>query len=326
MASIGDRALREQLLNRRHRLQAVLPASDDSELVRRLNEVDAALDRMDRGTYGICEVCHDSVENDRLLMDPLTRFCLDHLSPEQQRALEHDLELAARIQKRLLPKQDLRFAGWQVRYHYQPLGPVSGDYCDALTSEDGDPSLLVLLGDVSGKGVAASMLMAHLNAMFRSLSGFSMPVSQMMDRANRLFCESTLASHFATLVCLRAHSPGEVEISNAGHTRVALVCGGELSMLEPGDLPLGMFATSTYSSREDRLQAGDSILIYSDGLSEAQNPRGAEYGEARLKAFVCEHHSLPPEELIRAWVADLEDFRGGTPLADDLSAMVIRRL
>lgn len=170
------------------------------------------------------------------------------------------------------------------------------------------------------------MLMAHLNAMFRSLSGFRMPVCQMMERANRLFCESTLASHFATLVCLRAHPSGEVEISNAGHSRVALVCDGELSMLEPDDLPLGMFATARYTSRDDRLKAGDSILIYSDGLSEAQDPRGAEYGDARLKAFVREHHSLAPDELIRAWVADAGHFRAGTPLADDLSIMVVRRL
>jgi len=338
MAGMGDRALREQLVERRSRLRAALPAEDDSEVIRLLNEVDAALERMDRGTYGICETCHEPVEADRLLMDPLTRFCLDHLNPEQQRALEHDLELAASIQRGLLPRPELSFAGWQVHHHYQPLGPVSGDYCDAVTIEDaeakaasppldgGGSSLLLLLGDVSGKGVAASMLMAHLNALFRSLSGFRMPLEQMMERANRVFCESTLASHFATLVAIRAQSSGEIEVCNAGHSPVVLVCGGEVSLLEPDDLPLGMFVTARFSSRKGRLGAGDSILAYTDGLSEAQGAGGAEYGEARLKAFARHHHTLPAGGLLRAWLQDVDQFRAGVPLSDDLSAMVVRRL
>jgi phosphoserine phosphatase RsbU/P len=183
----------------------------------------------------------------------------------------------------------------------------------------------VLLGDVSGKGVAASMLMAHLNAMFRSLSGFTMPVCEMVERANRLFCESTLASHFATLVCIRAHFSGDVEICNAGHCPVALVSTNGVSLIEPGDLPLGMFATAHYTSRNEHLNSGDTMLVYTDGLSEAQNPRGVEYGDVRLKDFVRERRSLPPDRLLGAWLEDLLDFRGGVPLADDLSAMVVRR-
>lgn len=217
MASMGDRALRQQLIERRHRLQAELPAEDDAELIRLLNEVDAALERMDRGIYGFCDVCHEPVEGDRLMMDPLTRFCLDHLTAEQQRALEYDLQLAANIQKGLLPKRAVQLAGWEVHYHYEPLGPVSGDYCDIIAGQDGDAGLLLLLGDVSGKGVAASMLMAHLNALFRSLAGLNLTVCDMMERANRVFCESTLASHFATLVCMRAGVSGDIEICNAGH-------------------------------------------------------------------------------------------------------------
>lgn len=326
MGVAGERVLREQLLQRRQKLQSALPASDDSELFRLLNEVDAALERMERGSYGLCDVCHEPVEAERLLADPLTRFCLDHLSRDQQRALEHDLELAASIQKRLLPRRDLEFAGWQVRYHYQALGPVSGDYCDILPNEDGEPSLLLLLGDVSGKGVAASMLMAHLNAMFRSLGGFNMPVCQMMERANRVFCGSTLASHFATLVCIRAQASGEVEICNAGHSPVVLVSGGEPAMLDSEDLPLGMFESAHFSSRNGRMSPGDTILTYTDGLSEAQGVNGAEYGDARLDAFVRAHHKLAPDRLIGEWIKDVDSFCAGAPPADDLSAMVIRRV
>ncbi len=324
MASMGDHALRQQLLVRRRRLQAELPAEDDSELIRLLNEVDAALERMDRGTYGFCDVCHGPIESERLLTNPLTRCCLDHLTAEQQRALERDLELAANIQRALLPKGAVRKAGWEVYYYYEPLGPVSGDYCDIIPTEDGEAGMLLLLGDVSGKGVAASMLMAHLNALFRSLGGLEMGVCELMERANRVFCESTLASHFATLVCMRAQASGEVEICNAGHGPVALVQGGKLTVLESSDLPLGMFTTAHFSSRSRTLQPGDTILVCTDGLSEAQSPEGAEYSE-QLEAFAQRNHDLPADRLIRAWLEDVRDFRAGSRPADDLAAMVIRR-
>src|SRR6185369_2759205 len=112
------------------------------------------------GTYGYCEVCKDPIEADRLLADPILRFCIDHLTPAQQHDLQEDLKLAARIQKGLLP-QAISFDGWEVCYHYEPAGVVSGDYCDLIPSQSGD--LYFVVGDVSGKGVPASMLMAHLH-------------------------------------------------------------------------------------------------------------------------------------------------------------------
>ncbi len=159
--------------------------------------VDDALARMENGTFGICEQCHDTIEADRLLCDPLVRFCLDHLSNDEQRALEKDLALAAGIQKALLPSQDWAVDGWRACYHYQPANIVSGDYCDLIETQDG---FLFLVGDVSGKGVAASMLMSHLHATFRSLAGQNLPLQNMVEHANRLFAESTAAGQFATMV------------------------------------------------------------------------------------------------------------------------------
>jgi len=177
MAAISDQFLRTQLEQRRQRLETGIALSpENSPLVRLLEEVDSALARMEKGTYGLCETCHDAVERHRLIADPLIRYCLDHLTAEQQRALEQDLELAARIQRALLPRQDLRVGNWQVHYHYEPAGPVSGDYCDLIHSDGEAGDLLFLLGDVSGKGVAASMLMSQLHAMFRSLASVGLPL------------------------------------------------------------------------------------------------------------------------------------------------------
>ena len=129
MVAAIEPLLREQLIDRRQKLEAVAHGFHrPPELAQLLQEVDAALDRMDRGVYGLCEVCHDPVETERLLADPLQRFCLGDLTVSQQRALEQDLELAAQIQVGLLPQRNQKIDGWEVAYHYQPAGPVSGDY------------------------------------------------------------------------------------------------------------------------------------------------------------------------------------------------------
>ncbi len=326
MAAIGDQFLRTQLEERRQRLQTALNSSAaNTPLAQLLLEVDAALERMESGTYGLCEECHEAIEKDRLIADPLTCYCLDHLTSAQQRALEEDLELAARIQRALLPQRNLRHAGWLVHHHYEPAGPVSGDYCDVIRSANGDEELFFLLGDVSGKGVAASMLMSHLHAMFRSLTSVGLPLEQLLERANRVFCESTMAGHYATLVCGRASRSGEVEISNAGHLPSLLIHKGDVTRIEATGLPLGMFSSGNYPVKKTRLEPGDTLFLHTDGLSETRDHSGAEYGLARLTRFVGGCHGLSPEALTASCLKDLKAFSSGTPRADDLTVMVIRR-
>ena len=166
-----------------------------------LQEVDTALERLESGTYGLCEVCHDPVEAERLIANPLERFCLDHLNANQRRALEDDLNLASQIQRGLLPAHNLRFDGWHFDYRFEPAGLVSGDYIDII--QTGETDLYFALGDVSGKGVAASMLMAKLHAVFRSLIPLGLGVDQLTERASRLFGESMLPGQYATLICGR---------------------------------------------------------------------------------------------------------------------------
>jgi sigma-B regulation protein RsbU (phosphoserine phosphatase) len=203
MAAVMESVIREQLIDRKVRLEsALMNVHGDEGLLGLLGQVDAALDRVEAGVYGLCEVCHDTVESDRLLADPLVKVCIGCMGPDERRALEDDLELAATIQRGLLPERNLQVDGWHASYHYQPALHVSGDYCDLITTPE--RQLYFILGDVSGKGVAASMLMAHLHAMFRTLISVGLPLKQLMERASRVFCESTLPTHYATLVCGRA--------------------------------------------------------------------------------------------------------------------------
>lgn len=315
----------DQLIDRRRRLEtaaATLPAA--AEVRRLLGEVDQALQRIERGTFGLCEVCHDPIETDRLLADPLTRFCLDHLTAREQRALEQDLDLAARIQRELLPKPDALGAGWQIAYHYQPAGPVSGDYCDLLPGLNGDVYFLV--GDVAGKGVAAAMLMSHLSATLRTLISIGLPLPELMQRASRVFCESTLPTHYATLVCGRASASGEIEICNAGHPPPLVIRGGEVTPLAATALPIGMFSSEEFACETVRLAPGDTMLLYTDGVIEAQNSAGTDYGLDRVCAFA--HQPLPdtPRAIVDACVRDLGGFLASQQPTDDVTIMAMRRV
>jgi len=188
MATLEISFLHDQLEERKRRLEeAIALAPQSAGLLGLLREVDLALHRMDKGSYGLCQECHEAIERDRLLADPLVCYCLDHLTQPQRAALQRDLDLACQVQRNLLLQAGLRAGNWETSYHYAPVGPVSGDYCDLMPF---DGQLFFVLGDVSGKGVAASMLMTQLHALFRSLTSMALPLAQIVTQANRLFCES----------------------------------------------------------------------------------------------------------------------------------------
>jgi sigma-B regulation protein RsbU (phosphoserine phosphatase) len=317
--------IRAQLIDRRRRLErAVNEFEEPTRLVALLQEVDLALERVGNGTYGLCKTCNDSIEEDLLLMDPLVCFCFDHLDSDQLRAFEHDLELASRIQAALLPDNNLSTAGWEVHYHYQPAGPVSGDYCDLVTFPGKKNGLLFALGDVSGKGVAASMLMSHLHAVFHSLASVDQSVSRLMEGANRLMCESTMSTHFATLVFGKAGKDGKVEVCNAGHLSPLLLHGDDVLSIEATGLPTGIFYTTTYSVKSVNLNKNDRLILYTDGLSEAACG-DALYGEDRVSRLASQHAGLSAGKLVAAYVEDLNAFTSGCAGQDDFTIMVIQR-
>jgi sigma-B regulation protein RsbU (phosphoserine phosphatase) len=318
--------LRRRLLNRRNRLETAMGEfKETSQLMHLLQEVDSALERMNGGTYGLCEVCHEPIEQERLAADPCVKNCLGCLTPDQQRALEQDLDLASRIQAQLLPKENLSLDGWETYYHYQPAGLVSGDYCDLINSDSGKGEFHFLIGDVSGHGVAASMLMAHLHAMFRTLIAVGLSTDQLVARANRIFCESTISADYATLVCGRAGISGAVEVCNAGHCPPLVIRNGEIVSLEATGLPVGIFGAGEYSTTRMQLSPGDSLLLYTDGLTEAKDRNEVEYGTERLVKLVESRHELSPQALTQLCLEDLKSFVSGAPAADDLSVLAIRR-
>ena len=312
--------LRSDLINWRERLQATA-SPDTVRLDGLLREVSAAIERLDLESYGVCQICNEMIGQTTITADPLARSCFDCLTPAQLAELEDDLDRAWMIQGELLPKQDFKFNGWDVSYHYKAAGPVSGDYCDLMSTDSGD--LYFLIGDVSGKGVAASLLMSRLHAIFRSLISLGLGVGELVERANHLFADTTMRPYYATLVCGKAAPDGRVEICNAGHCPPLFLHGGEVSSIAATGLPVGMFCQEKYESTHLRVEKGDRLLLYTDGLSEARDLKEVEYGDGRIHSLMSDCAQLSAASVVGRLLADVRDFAAGTTISDDLTIMAI---
>ena len=315
--------LRTDLMNWRRRLEATAEGSNgDLELGGLLREVQAAIENLTRAeSYGVCQVCHDLIGQAAMNADPLARFCLSCLTPRQLEELERDLDRAWLIQGESLPKQNLKFNGWEVAHHYQPAGLVGGDYCDLVVTEAGD--LYFMIGDVSGKGIAASFLMSRLHAIFRSLIGSGLSVTELVERANGVFADTTMRPYYATLVCGRATANGAIEICNAGHCAPLHLHDGQVTSVPATGLPLGMFCDQRYGVTTLDAAQGDRLVLYTDGLSETRDKNDDEYGKDRLQLMLSQSHALPTQALVTRVLEDARVFSEDQPLQDDLTLMAI---
>jgi sigma-B regulation protein RsbU (phosphoserine phosphatase) len=169
------------------------------------------------------------------------------------------------------------------------------------------------------------MLMAHLHAMMRTLVSVGLPMQHLMERASRLFCESTLPTQYATLVCGRALPGGDVEVCVAGHVPPVLLQSERVRLLEAAGLPVGMFCTEEFSVERLHLAPGDTLVMVTDGVSEAENAAGAEYGTGRLSRFVHERRALSAHELVNACLSDLITYRAAAAPADDVTLLALQR-
>jgi len=326
MERLSNDELREQLGKRRDGLQeSIARVGREEELLALLREVDAALEKIDTGTYGLCETCHDPIEDDRLAVNPLIRNCLDHLTAAEQRMLEYDLDLAHQVQSALLPKQGSISRSWTAAHYYEPAGSVSGDYLDILVSDPLRDSFFFLVGDVTGKGVAASILMSNLHAIFRTLTRTPASLAHLLEQANRLFCEWTTSRYFATLASGKVTDNGIIEFASAAHPPPLLLSASGVRTLDATGLPLGMFCSATYHAIQHPVEAGDTLVLYTDGLTEARDAADREYGLDRLSKLLAGLRSESPERIVRAVVRDLQTFRGASGKLDDLSLLVLQR-
>jgi sigma-B regulation protein RsbU (phosphoserine phosphatase) len=232
------------------------------------------------------------------------------------------LELAARIQNGLLPATDVAIAGWEIAYHYRPAGVVGGDYCDVIADDHG--GLYFIIADVAGKGVAAAMLTANLRAVVRALVPMGLPLRKMLAQANRLFCESKLPMQYATLVVGHSSAAGALELLNAGHLPALLLHGSQVECFDSNDLPLGLFCDQEFTPVRTQLRPQDTLVLFTDGVSEAENPAGEEYGTHALRMLLEQSGLCCPETLVESCRKHVEEFRAGGERTDDETLLAIQ--
>jgi len=320
-------SLRRQLTDRQARLRdAMSRVEPDADLVRLIEQVDSALARLGTKDYARCLICKEDVEEKDLFINPLLEYCLCNLSPQQQSDLEDDLQLARRIQAGLLPDPDLVSSGWEAYYRYEPLGVVSGDYCDLWVAADEPGTIYFAVGDVSGKGVAASLLMAHLQAAFRSLVDSGVPLAKLVAQVNRQLLRAAIPTHYATLACGRLNKNGDVEIVNAGHCAPLIARSGSIESIESTGFPVGLVVDRPYDVAQFRLSQGDTLLLYTDGLTEARGLNDEEFGPDRLAQILAQHsNARTPRALVQNIRENLANFLGEAHVADDLTILAVQR-
>lgn len=242
---------------------------------------------------------------------------------EVEPSLATELKLARQVQTSLLPERNCCLGSWRFAYSYEPASAVGGDYVDLIRLESGD--FYFALGDVSGKGIAASMLMSHLHATLRALVSAGMGLEEIVRNTSRHFCHSSLPAQFATLVLGRADQAGNILMVNAGHTPVLHGNDKEIEIIKATGVPLGLFCRTDFKIVQFQVRRHSSLVLYSDGITESRDRAGNEYGLDRLIADLQANNHLLPQGIVEQISGKLAQFTGHAPLADDRSILVLAR-
>lgn len=240
-------------------------------------------------------------------------------------SLKRDLEVAREIQLAMLPDGTWAAPGVEASGLTRPANTVGGDFYDILPRPDG--RVLVALGDVAGKASPAALLMALFLAMLRTLVDEELALAELARRLNIQVSKHAPPSRFITLFMgLFDPRTGELEFINAGQTPPLLLrAGGSVERLSTGGVALAMFEGSTYEPGFARLDPGDALIMYSDGITEAESPAGLMFEEFGLEAAVRATPGVSAAVLGRAVFRAVDDHRHGERLADDLTVLVLSR-
>jgi serine phosphatase RsbU (regulator of sigma subunit)/pSer/pThr/pTyr-binding forkhead associated (FHA) protein len=260
----------------------------------------------------LANVAAAKIENVRLLEESL-----------EKRRLDQDMKTAAEIQRGLLPSAAPDVPGYALAGSNRPSRSVGGDYYDFALDQG---RLLFALGDVAGKGTGAALLMAVLRAAVRGHWSEG-SAAEAMVRINRTICQNVTEGKYVTFFLGRLDpGSGQVAYVNAGHNAPLLIrSGGAVETLTEGGTVLGLFDPVAYAEGTAELRPGDTLLVYSDGVTEAWNPKGEEFGEARLVALAVDKRDLDAEGLQAAILKDLDVHAQDARANDDRTLIVLKR-
>lgn len=245
----------------------------------------------------------------------------------EKELIEKEINIAASIQQRIIPKELSKIDGYEIAGINIPSKEVGGDYYDCINLNNGKVALII--ADVTGKGIAAALLVNTLNASLYSYLEFDLPLTDIADRLNKLIYRSTPSDRFITFfIAVLDPGSGELEVVNAGHNPILLLRNnGSLEKIEAGGIGLGMLDFGIpYTGQNLKLEKGDKLFLYTDGIPEAMNPEEEEYSDDRMIEFFKSNSDQSPEEFINAFVDDVKNHARSADQSDDITCLILKRI
>jgi sigma-B regulation protein RsbU (phosphoserine phosphatase) len=334
--------IRASLLEKRTQVQEWLEKSAASEKQLRLGPadegavqthlecIDQALDKADSKELGICAVCQGEIEAGLLEMDYTAAVCLEDLSNEEKRGLERELELAQSVQRSLLPQELPDTPYLELAAFSRPAQMVGGDYFDFFQFRDGAQGLAI--ADVAGHGISASLHMASIQTLLRTLIPSSDSPQEVVEHVHRLLIHNVRFDTFVTLF-LASYNP-ETQIfiyCNAGHNPPLLLRqdknqGDSATWLWPTGPAVGLVEQPPMQQASVALQPGDILVLYTDGVTEAMNAANELFGAERLEGAVRRGSGGAVKEIIRGIRQELVEFSHKEYQEDDITILACRVL
>jgi len=285
--------------------KALLGPSTEESVHARLDVIDDALSKADSKTLGKCEVCHEVVEPELLEVDYTASVCIEHLSKEERHQLESELELAQDVQKMLLPQEVPNIPGLEIAAFSRPAQIVGGDYFDFVDFNNGLHGLAI--ADVAGHGVSASLHMASIQALLRTLVPVNKSPAEVMSQVHRLFIHNIRFETFVPLVLRNTKSKK-----------------ASVEELRPTGAAIGLIEEAEFAEKTIELQKDDLLVLYTDGITEAVNLQNQEFGRERLIKLSQQLNNAPVKQVVREIRQGLEEFSEGKALADDTTIVICK--
>jgi sigma-B regulation protein RsbU (phosphoserine phosphatase) len=299
--------------------------NDENCIEEHLHVIETSLEKLEENTLGVCVVCHGYVDTQLLEMDYTAAVCLDHYSEDERRRLESELELSQVVQRALLPQRIPDIRGVELAAFSRPSEIIGGDYFDFFQFRDGTHGLVI--ADVSGHGVSAGMLMSSLQTAIRTMAPEAETPAEILERINRFYIHNI---HFTTFVTvfMACFDPATLTLTyvNAGHNPPAVRRAGNSSItwLKPTAPAIGLAEDFHARTETIGFSRGDSLLLYTDGVTEVLNISNEQFGQERLAELVEQHADRPAPDLLQAIRQAVSTFGGSRPLMDDVTMVALK--
>jgi len=299
---------------------------DDEHCVQEhLHVIETSIEKLDGKTLGFCEICHGYVDASYLEMDYTAHVCLEHYSDYERQRLESELELSQIVQRALLPQRTPAISGVEIAAFSRPAEIIGGDYFDFFQFRDGTHGLVI--ADVSGHGVSAGMLMSSLQTAIRTMAPDTDSPAEILERINRFYIHTINFTTFVT-VFLARFDPVSLEITyvNAGHNPPAIHRreNNEIHWLMPTAPAVGLAEFFHPRIETITLARGDSLLLYTDGVTEVLNSGMEQFGNNRLADLLLESKELKASDILQTVLQRATAFGDNKSLADDVTMVALK--